>query len=203
MIPINELLHYLGAEDGDDDVVLELERNAVAYVENQTGRYFGPPQETEEFIGGSAGRRIWLNEAPIEPAVNPDYPDIIPPLAIVSEGTLGEDPASIEDFSVRVTGAIGTPGRGGHLIRTGGASWDADYEYTVVYTRGYPAGEEPPAIRQLVLDLVSSRWQRMGKETLKSEESLGYSYSRFDGDDLAGIVGADSTINAWRRLVYA
>lgn len=193
MIQINELIHYLGAEDGDDDVILELERNAVAFVETQTGRYFGPLVEATEEIDGSGTGKLWLSEIPAD---NPDD-DYDGPLVLVSGAPIGSDALAVESFALR------TKGRDSVLVRTDGETWLSGYEYVVNYWKGYAAGEEPGDIRQLVLDLVSAKWQGMDDVLLKSETVGGYSYTRFDASDLAGIVGGQATIDAWRRLVYA
>ena len=202
MIPLAALKDYLGigAEDTSEDTALtELERNAVAFIETQTRRYFGPPELAEEILDGSGTRKLWLSEPPV---AEDEYEW---PLVTVEEVSVpGATPTTIEQgaedgFEVRIRD------REGLLVRWGGKVWRRGSEYTVSYFRGYAMGSEPGDIRQLVLGLVSLRRNQRGAEGVRSESLAGgeYSYTRFSGEDLAAIPGAQATIDAWRRLVYA
>ena len=195
MIDLTTLKEWLGisAEDTAHDALLtDLEARAVEWVERQTGRYFGPPAETTEVLCGTGARRLWLAEPPVSVAevVEYAYPG--------AEGVI-IDPAAPDGYEIR------TGGNEGWLVRRGGVWWPG-YEYRVRYTRGYPAGQEPADIRQLVLDLVALKWSIRGKDGLQSESIGGYSYTRSafhiaDDGDLKSIPGALRTIQSWRRAV--
>lgn len=208
MIPLDELKAYLGIEESDtsqDDRLVELERNAVAFIEAQTQRYFGPPQEFEEVLEGNGRRRLWLSEPPVEDPSDSDgilvglaeaaYPGAAPTDPALEEGT---------DFLLRYMGNAGAPGYTGTVVRTGsGTVWTLTYEYTATYWRGYESGSEPGDIRQLVLDLVSVRQSLLGREGFRSESAPDYSYVRFGEGDLDAVSGGRATVDAWKRLVFA
>lgn len=192
MIDLATLKGWLGipAEDTAHDALLtDLEAMAVEWVERQTGRYFGPPEETVEILRGTGAPRLWLAEPPVSVA---EVVEVIHP-----GGT--ETVIDPDGYEIR------TGGNEGWLVRRGGVWWPG-YEYRVRYTRGYPAGQEPADIRQLVLDLVALRWSLRGKDGLQSESIGGYSYTRSafhiaDDGDLKSIPGALRTIQSWRRAV--
>ena len=195
MIDLTTLKEWLGIPATDtahDALLTDLEAQAVEWVERQTGRYFGPPAETTEVIRGTGARRLWLAEPPVSVA---EVTEVVYPGG--TETVI--DPAGVNGYEVRVAG------NEGWLVRRGGVWWPC-YEYRVRYTRGYPTGQEPADIRQLVLDLVALRWSLRGKDGLQSESIGGYSYTRSafhiaDDGDLKSIPGALRTIQAWRRNV--
>lgn len=198
MIGLEDLKDYLGISDDDtseDAVLVELEANAVAFVQTQTGRYFGPPEEFEEIVEGSGLRRLWMSDKPVESEYQEDL------VEVVERPYPGGTATTLEiatDYEVR------TGDRTGWLVRLGSAGrWTSGYEYTLTYYRGYLAGTEPGDIRQLVLDLVSLRRTLKGREALRSETAPDYAYTRFGEGDLDAIPGAWDTIRAWKRLVYA
>jgi hypothetical protein len=200
MIPLSELKAYLGIEATDqasDVALFEMEKNAVAFVETHTHRYFGPPAAFEEIIVGDGTRKLWLAEPPL-PDAEAEYGTRV---GTVEERSVpGADPVLLEertDFEVR------TPGHEGILVRWGGNVWTRGYEYTVTYWRGYPYGTEPGDIRQVVLDLCSVKHNQAGQEGVKSETIGGYSYALFTAADLGNVPGAQATLDGWKRLVFA
>ena len=77
----------------------------------------------------------------------------------------------------------------------------------VLYYAGYPVGELPGDIEQLVLDLTARNWLDRGKENLKSEK-IGDSYSYTRMDSGSGSSGGltrqqEDTIALWRGPVFA
>ena len=197
MIPAADLAEYLGLEDPsarDLDRLEKLEAAAVAFVQTWTGRYFGPPVEHSEVLIGAGSGRIWLSHAPV--AVGDG------PLVILEERAYpGADPHPLvidEDFGVVVSGGEA------ELVRYSPAlNWSRGYGYTARYHRGYPEGEEPADIRQLVTDLVAVRWGLIGREGLRSESVGSYSYTRFGDSDLDAVMGGRDTLDLWRRPVVA
>jgi hypothetical protein len=198
MVPVTELREIPGLEDADQDTLAALERAAVAYIEGATSRYFGPPQIITEYVYGDHIGRLYLRH---HPTVDPDYPQdgveimlgerIIPggAITVYTQGT---------DYAVRVGDLESV------VMRWGGYRWTRDYEYEVIYWRGYPEGEEPADIRQLVKDMVQSGYTAAtGDDDLKSETIGGYSYVRFDPGTISAIAGASAVIDYWRRRVFA
>ena len=198
MIGLEELKDYLGITDADtseDAVLVELEANALAFIETQTGRYFGPPAEYEEIVEGIGVRRLWLSDVPIVS----DYQEDL--VEVLERRYAGADETALTidtDFLVRIAG------RTAWLARTGDTGkWASGYEYTLTYYRGYEPGSEPGDIRQLILDLVSVKRTLKGREALRSETAPDYSYTRFGETDLEAVMGGWATINAWKRMVFA
>lgn len=204
MIDVEDLLAATGAEDtaANRATLEELERNALAWVQNQTGRYFGPPEQVTEYITGTGGRRIYLRDHPVLD-ITEYYYDADTEVLVAEAAYPGADLTEIEEtgFQVRLSE------REFALWRLGDAQlWTASpYEYAITYYRGYLPGEEPGDIRQLVLDLVLVRWKirAEGMTGLRSETIGGYSYTRFGNDDVDAVSGGWSTIHSWRRPVVA
>lgn len=126
--------------DAEDDYVTALESAAVEFVQNETGRYFGAPLSTTEYLTGAGRSELYLAEAP---ATLP---------ATLSERPYpGSDPVTITAASTDgyvLRGAM-------TLVRKAGLLWARGYEYQVTYTKGYAPEAEPTDIRQLVTALVT------------------------------------------------
>lgn len=131
MIPVPELRDYLRLDHLEDDYLLEqVERAAVAYVERETGRYFGPREEGTEHLAGTGTSALWLADEPAGPVevVNSyDWP--------------------VVDFTVH--------GRRLHRV----AGWATTSCYAVTYERGYEEGEEPADVRLAVMQLVALMYE--------------------------------------------
>lgn len=198
MITLEQILRAVpGTTVEDADRLLEIEAGAVAFVETQTGRYFGPPELFEEFIYGKGGSRIYLRD---HVTSDPDYPGDAAVVTLSERGVIGGNPTELHqdtDFVLRQ----GT--REFVLLRTAGDAWPVNYENEAIYWRGYQAGEEPADIRELVIGLIQHRWDMVGKAGLRSETIGGYAWSRFEGSDLDAVPGARDTIEAWRRPAVA
>lgn len=201
MIPVDELIALTGATEADADALEALERGAVAFVERQTDRYFGPPEEVTEHITGNGSRRLWLRDHPV---IDDDYPPYgdFGAVEVIERPYPGGDATTLEEsvYQLRLSD------REFQLVRLGDSGyWTQPYEYAVTYWRGYEEGEEPADIRQLVADLVVVRWniRAEGMTGLRSETLEGYSYTRFGNSDVDSVSGGWSTIEAWRRPVFA
>jgi hypothetical protein len=193
MILLADLKTYLGIPESDtseDQILVGLERNALAFVQTQTRRYFGPPAPTTEYLIGLGTRHLWIPDTPL--AAEPD----VDPAVVIGEVEAGTDPVPVLDFDLRLFDVDAV------AVRHGRIGWQRR-EYAVSYIRGYPAGEEPGDIRQLVIDLVSIKRTLRGMEALRSESVGGYSYARFGESDIDAVMGGWATINAWRRVVLA
>lgn len=199
MITPEDLLVLIGGADYNATQVEDLERGAVAFIQTQIGRYFGPPELVEEFAIGNGGRRLYLRDHVTN---GPDEYEDEPPMLVVVERSVPGGTASVlvqgVDFDLR------QQEKESYLVRLDGGVWTKDNEYAVTYWRGYQAGEEPEDIRALVIALVRFGWESIVEGTLgmKSETIGGYSYERFGKDDLESVSGWD-TIEAWHRPVVA
>jgi len=200
MIPIEELRVRVGLEADDtseDTTLTAMMAGALAFVETQTRRYFGPITEDFEILDGHGGRNLWLAEPPVEPPVDEYAPMTLPPLVIVDERTQpGADPITLDASSYDVR----TRNHEGWLTRFGSV-WRRGYEYTVTYYRGYD--ELPADIRELVIGLIGVKFTLGDAAALRSEAIGGYSYTRFGESDLDAVPGGHETIAAWKRMVLA
>lgn len=131
----------------EDDYLSTLEVNAVAWLEAQTGRYFGAADAAHvEWVYGTGTRSLWLADTPS--AVN--------------------SVAERSDPGVTSTAITNYQQRGRELVREDGDLWMAGYEYEVDYDRGYAAGAEPADVRQAVIGLVVEWFENR----LPSEQAL-------------------------------
>jgi hypothetical protein len=208
MIPLELLRAYTGAtEDVTTDLVLtDLERQAVAYVQRRTGRYFGPLETVTETIPGyrcwgyhprrcRAGDRLYLTDLPA--LVAADYGEFETPVTVdVVRGARADDLTPLPDVALRQQGLEAW------LVRTDGGTWDIHSEYHVTYVRGYAEGEEPDDIRRFVVAWVSRQWSMRGKDGIASETIGGYSYTlaKDQGESLSEM---DAIIASWIRPVIA
>lgn len=126
MIPVPELRAYLRLRHAEDDALLEtLERAALAHLERETGRHFGPREQVTERLAGTGTAALWLADEPAGEVVITDGTHVL----------------------------LGWERQGRRLVRPLG--WDAGREYTATYTRGYEQGEEPADVRLAVMQLVA------------------------------------------------
>ena len=160
VIDIGELADWLGVDD--DATLVLLEERTVAFVEQTTGRYFGPSKTFTETLKGTGDDTLWLNEEPSALTSVEWRDDVGDAWTAITEG----DADGWELLAPR-------------LRRKGGFTWRWNREYRVIYDFGYAAGAEPGAIRQLVLDLVKRLHdQRETNLTLTSEKKGTQQYTR-------------------------
>ena len=177
MISLADLKLYIGAlEDGDDadDVLTALEVEAVALVEQATGRFFGASGSVTWYLDGAGQTVIYL-------------PDYVTAVASVSyRGSL------VEDFTALVV-TTGYFVDGTRVYRVDGAAFpDGAALVKVVATRGYASNAEPQPIRQLVKDLVNFYYRAGRKLFLEDGGSPNF----------AAAPGWDRVINLYRRPLY-
>lgn len=183
------------AASTDTVLLADMIERAVAFIQTQTRRYFGPITEFTDYRYGAGGRSLWLTDRVI--------PDEYGEVMLLEErpypgGTA--TPFLIADYAVRTGPEASDVSR---LVRLGGYVWTDTYEYAVTYERGYNVDNGPPDITQLVIDLVALKLKLRGFEGMRSETIGGYSYTRFGEGDLDAIDGARSLIKAWRPQVLA
>lgn len=127
------------------EYIKELERAAVALVERETRRYFGPVRTRTEVVVGTGRGPLYL-----EGPVALDIYDVALVTSVNEAAYAGGDQTEIVDDE-----DDGYVVREGVLYRKGGGSWARGYEYEVVYQQGYDEGDEPADIRQAVMELVT------------------------------------------------
>jgi hypothetical protein len=173
----------------------DLRDRAVAFVERQTGRYFGLPVEQVDILTGTGTRHLSLTELVVDGEA----------VAVIEQEYAGADATGLEPstgFQVRHTGYSSV------LTRVGGDRWALDREYLVTYTRGYVVDSGPGDIEQLIVALVGLRIAGMGADGIQTETIGGYSYSKYaihayEDGDMRSIPGAVRTIEAWKGPVFA
>jgi hypothetical protein len=200
MISISELRDYLEIEDDQeedvDHILARLESYAVAFVEKQTNRHFGPKGDVTVVVMGTTSQRLYLPYAVALPASSA--------ITIVEERRQPGDTATEITTAASDGYILRTNGQEAWLVRKGGARWQDGYEYTVTFKRGYAPGYEPGDIRRIVLKLVELDWNSRGGEGVKSETISGYSYSGMTNEQLEdAIPGWTDTIESWRPPVIA
>lgn len=173
MIDVGDLRVHTRARSSEDAYLTALELSAVAYVEKQTGRFFGVAAATTEYIVGSGGVNLWLKE---EPAASPT--------PVVKERVVPGGTAT----TITAADASGYLIRGMKLVRKAGLGWARGYEYEVAYTRGYASGAEPADIRHLVT-IVVAHWYERRIPVPKVGETFTFPVPQH----------AESIIQAWRR----
>lgn len=124
----------------DDGYLVDLEVQAVSFVERETGRYFGAVASVTEYLIGGGTDTLFLSEAPAAP-----------PTTVTERTYPGGDATTITAADADGYVLRGTM----KLVRKGGGIWARGYEYEVTYDRGYAAEAEPGEIRMLVTDLVA------------------------------------------------
>jgi hypothetical protein len=131
---------------------------AIRFLEQETGRYFGPPKAFEEVCRGSGTTRLWLKERPIDEYVT------------VERRAVGGDWELVQE---------GWEVRGRALVRTDHHQWGRRFDFRVTYEAGY--GSLPPDVEQAVADLVHARIGDAERDPGLKSESLGdYSWTRAD-----------------------
>lgn len=147
MIAAEQLVNDLGADRADQEAIEELEVEAVARVQEFTGRYFGPVISGSFVLRGSGTGRLWLPEPPtatIATVVERAYAGDAAPLTITASADDG--------FEARSLGSDAWLERKGKLV------WVKGYEYTVAMSYGYADEAEPAVVRNKVRQLVTVWW---------------------------------------------
>ena len=168
---------YVGAPSPTDPLMLMLADSAVAYLSRETHRYFGMPEERQEYLPGSGTHRLWLADEPIGTPV-------------VKEYWQGAEEETVTEFATR----------GRLLTRLEGKQWGRRYDYEITYTAGYHI--LPADVEQAVFDLVRWKFEAQKAAPGMTSEKLGdYSYSRgeVDGSGASWVPAHDVTILAYKR----
>lgn len=143
-----------------DGELLEIEQEAVAYVQKTTGRFFGDSESVTEYIEGDDRQSLWLAEVPATV-----------PTTVIEHTWPGDTGTTITQTAS--DGYILRGARTARLIRKAGLAWSRGLEYEVTYTRGFATGEEPADIRRAVKQLVVWWFERRIPMTRAGEMALG------------------------------
>lgn len=196
MISVATLQSALPAAETADTVALgNMIERARVFIEKTTRRYFGPIESYTEYVYGTGSRVLRLKEQVV--ISDPDYPE--DSVTIEERDYPGNTAAAVTGFLIRFQ----EEDKVSTLVRTGGGIWTKGYEYAVTYERGYGVDNGPPDIAQLIIDLIEPRLETVGEALLQSETIGGVSYTRFKETDLDLIDDGWSTIENWRRAVFA
>ena len=185
MITLEFLQEYLGVTactDVERWMLEHLEESAVAWVEGQTGHYFGPVDTFTQVVNGSGREILWL-----------DYiPETFTSIAYRTA-------ANLSDWTIWDAAYYEQDGRKLHRLA---AVWPRGVRnIRLIYDAGYAAGEEPTEIRQAVLSLVSAAWKKKGLGPFKSEKIGDYSYTISESNEVDETSGlsAMSLLTHWMR----
>lgn len=146
MIGLAELKRYCRVTSTrEDDLLVELEQAAVAYVQRITGRSFGaaPAAAVTHTILGTGIPRLWLPE-----------PAALLPATVIERAYPGST-----ELTITASAADGYVLRNNSLalVRKEGGIWGRGYEYGVAFISGYSEGNEPADIRQAVR-MLTAHW---------------------------------------------
>lgn len=142
MIEVGELRDALRIDGtAEDSYLVELEKAAVAYCEQQTGRYFGTATTRTERLRGTGHDKLWLEEKATT------LPTTV--TEIVNPGDTGVTITAADDDGYEDWGDTVSV-----LVRKAGNVWNVGNIYVVTYALGYTEGNEPSDIRKAVRDLV-------------------------------------------------
>lgn len=144
MISVASLKKHLRIEHitTDDAYLADLEAAAVAFVERETGRYFGSVGARTEYVTGLGTDTMWLRESPIL-----STPIVAGDMTVLERADPGDPGTAIvvaTDFVVR----------GSRLVRIDDV-WTRGYEYQVTYNAGNAAGAVGEEIQNAVRSLVA------------------------------------------------
>lgn len=195
VVPIESLRRAIGLDAADatqDDALLDLEKRAVAFAEEQFERRFQAGLAHVEYRWGNNSRSLYIR-GHVEDTEAPDA-------VTIRERAPGGDWEAFTAFDVRANG---------QLVRNDGLVWYRSMEYEITYSNGYE--EAPGDIISFILDLVGTAWISLtsaGTEDLSSEKIGDYSYtvssSTTTGSNASGILSSLSddsiqTYHRWRR----
>lgn len=193
VVLLADLKRALGIEASfvdDDALLVDLENQAVAFVESQTERTWGEPAQRTVFINGLGVRTLYL-PGHIEAAAGPGSIVTVRQRSMASPG----------DWEVADETMFER--RGNTLIRIDVPRWSHLGEYEVTFTDGYTLGTAPKDIQALIIDLVSIAYSGLGEEGVKSETLGDYSYTLDAAVTAAAASMGDSslaTLNRYRRI---
>lgn len=146
MIDLRTLKRHLKVDANqtiDNELIVEMLEAAVAYMQNETGRYFGPLAEFTTVLSPRGWSPLWLQGIPV---IDDDYLTFeLESRATVSEAWEAVDAADYEtDGQQLIPSVFWAP---------------ASRTLRATYTAGYAEGAEPADVRGAVRQLVTQMYQ--------------------------------------------
>lgn len=190
VVPIASLRRAVGllADDAsEDESLLDLEKRAVAWVEEQFERRFREPIAHVEYRWGNGSRSMYLRGYIAEPE-----PEVGEALVIRDRAPGGEWEA-FTPWELR---------NNKQLIRNDGLVWFRNIEYEISYLNGYV--EAPGDIISLILDMVGTAYITITEGSagdITSEKIGDYSYT-IGGASSGGATGALSSLSSDSLATY-
>lgn len=181
MLSLSDIKDWLGIPSATttyDTILTNLETRAVAFLENQTDRYFGAPLEFTEILDGNDRDELWLREEP----------NVIRSVAY-------RDSLNNAWIEYDVQADYEQDGR--RLLRLDDTWPRGRRNLKVVYVAGYSAGNEPDDIKQALFDLIALKFRGRGTESFKSQELGDYKYTKADMQQMPGLT---DTLAKYRRV---
>lgn len=186
IVPLDVLKRALDIEatdDSFDQILVDLESRAAAYVERMTGRRWSAPTDIVKVIQGRGSRTLWL------PGRIATDPQVIVVRERAIYGGVWEV-LDADEYEVR---------DGESLVRLDGAPWSKLAEYELSFSDGYPIGDAPQDIQDLVIDLVSIAYSGFIDDGVKSESIGDYSYTLDASVATAASSLSDTSTNTMNR----
>ena len=202
MLPEDLLEDWLGLTDAGDIALAEdAADRALAWIQAQSGRYFGTP--TEFVIRAHRDRRTyWLPEIPnnVEGESDDVYAFEVHEKNSAGEWELVED-TDYELIPPDMDRLYEMPTVEFEDVPC--PTWPRSRKtLRFTFTAGYANGSLPGDIQQLVLDMVKAWWGDRTTGGLKSESIDGYSYERWiSGDGARFAEDWKATLTKWRHPV--
>jgi hypothetical protein len=186
IVPLAVLKRALDIEADDDSfdqLLIDLESRAAAYVERMTARRWSSPIDSTKVIQGRGSRTLWL---PGRIATDPQ-------VVVVREraiyGGVWEVLAA-DEYEIR---------EGESLVRLDGAPWSKLAEYELSFSDGYLIGEAPQDIQDLVIDLVAIAHSGFIDDGVKQESIGDYSYTLDASVTAAATSLSDTSVQTMNR----
>jgi hypothetical protein len=186
---LKRALEIEASDTSDDELLADLEARAGAWVEAQTERRWGVPEERTEIIVPKGGSRFLRLTGHVH-----DADDVVTLRRRAIYGGIWEE-VEAEEFERRDDLLVHLNGR-----------WPRGYEYEVTYDDGWPADALPKDIEELIIDLVGIAYAGMGEEGVKSESIGDYSYTLDSAVTMAASSLSDTsaaTLNRRRHVHIA
>lgn len=142
----------------DDSLILQMQEAAVAYLQDQTGRYFGELGEITEVVSTNG----W---GPVVLQVAPEADSIYTPVTVERRALMSGDWETVDSADYEIDGNRLYPRvwwePGARLLR-------------ITYTGGYAEGAEPADVQQAVRELVAKMYRYRSPTVEGSIEELPF-----------------------------
>lgn len=147
MIALVDMKWHLKVEhDDDDDLIRQYEASAVTFMQDMTGRYFGPPEVVTEYLSPNGKAVTLLLRNPALASDISASPAIAAPLVETRVDATTYEVVAAADYVVegdQLTLLTGIPWTGGRR------------QVRVTYWRGYEPGAEPADVRVAVMQITA------------------------------------------------